>query len=246
VIRTLLILILLVAVFALVFAPAALLRQALPADGNVALTGLAGTLWNGRADLTLGGRAAGSIAWHLTPVTFLRGRLGYALEVTGPQHEFRGNLALAPAHIEVVLDGTAPGSYFNAWLGAYDIALAGEFALESLRLALPYRFEPDAEPVAADGTAAGRLTWSGGPVRYRLSAQDHAGVLPPLEARLGAGPTAEVQAQGSPIPLLHLELLANGFVRIGMTRLMAKMLNTPWPGAGADHEVVLEVEERLL
>jgi hypothetical protein len=46
-IRTLVILFLLVAVFAVVFAPAALLRQALPAGADVALTGLTGTLWKG-------------------------------------------------------------------------------------------------------------------------------------------------------------------------------------------------------
>jgi len=41
--------------------------------------------------------------------------------------------------------------------------------------------------------------------------------LPPLEARFGHGLQAVVQAADNPAPLLRVELLANGFVRVGMT-----------------------------
>jgi general secretion pathway protein N len=244
--RTLLIIILLVGVFTVAFAPAALLRQALPSDGSVALTGLSGTLWDGDAELLLGGRSAGRLAWEIQPVTILQGALGYHLALSGPDRALAAEVALRPRAFELTLDGTAGAAWINEWVGQYDIRLSGEFAFESLRLEAPYTLIGSAEPAAAPGTAAGRLTWSGGPVAYRLTGQDFAGSLPPLEARFGEALETVVFTVGNPTPLLRAQLLANGFARVGMTRLLPKLLNNPWPGTGPDHEVVLEVEEQVL
>jgi hypothetical protein len=189
--------------------------------------------------------------------------LGYHLELTGPAQALDIQLRLRPGAVEAVIDGTVEGSHLNTWLGAYDIALAGRFALQSVRVTWPYPFERSADPVPAPGSADGHMHWTGGPVNYRLAGEDFAGTLPPLDARFGPGLEAEVHAaeraasgasvptgglvpDGEPALLLRLEVLGNGFVRIGMTRLLTRMLNNPWPGADADHEVVLQVEEQLL
>lgn len=248
--RTVCILILLVLGFALVFAPATLLRHAIPPDANVALSSLSGTLWDGEAVLLIGARNAGRLSWDFAPVTILQGALGYHLALSGPGQALEADLQLRPARVEAVVNGTAQGSYLNAWLAAYDIQLSGEFSLVDVKIAMPYTLSPGAEPragpAAANGSAGGRLTWDGGPIRYRLSGQDYSGALPPLEARVGDGLEVVVYASGNETPLLRAELLANGFVRLGMTRLLTRMLNNPWPGGDADHEVVLEVEEQLL
>jgi hypothetical protein len=235
-------------------APAALLRQFLPGGNALTLAAPTGTLWDGEAVLVMGGRDAGQLAWRFAPVTILQGALGYDLRLEGPAQSLAGELRLRVGGMEVSLDGTAQGDYLNAWLGAYDIDLTGTFTFDAVRLDLPYHLAPDATAVLAPGTAQGRLSWTGGPVRYRLSGQQFAGELPPLEAVFGEGLEALVrQAQGvtgtesaAPTPLLRVEVLANGYVRIGMTRLLTRLLNNPWPGSDADHEVVLQVEERLL
>lgn len=245
-IRTLLILILLVVGFAVAFAPAALLRHAIPSGGGIGLTALSGTLWDGSADLVLGGIEAGRVEWRFTPVTILQGALGYHLALSAPGQALSGELRWRPSGIETVLDGTVQGAYVNAWLDRYDIELSGDFGLRSMRLVFPREFDPGAAPDGATGSAAGFMTWSGGPVRYRLAGEDFSGALPPLEARFGERLEAVVQAAGNATPLLRVELLENGYVRLGMTRLLTRMLNNPWPGADADHEVVLEIEERLL
>ena len=51
--RTLLVVVLLALGFAVVFAPAALLRHAAPPGGGVELAGLSGTIWRGHADLVI-------------------------------------------------------------------------------------------------------------------------------------------------------------------------------------------------
>lgn len=256
--RTFIVLVLLIGAFALIAAPAALLRQVLPSEASASLTGLSGTLWNGRADLVLGGRPAGALAWRFRPVTILQGALGYDLTLADGDAAdglaLAGTVRLRPGGIETVLDGTVGAGYLNPWIGGYDIELSGTFTLEGVRIDLPWRFERAAEPIPASGASGGRLAWTGGPVRYILSGRPFSGNLPPLEAAFGEGLETVVRAAAdgpggtvpSAVPLLRAELLANGFVRIGMTRLLTRMLNNPWPGSDGDHEVVLEVEEQLL
>lgn len=244
--RNLLISIILAVTLTIVFAPAALLRRALPPEGPVGLTAPSGTIWNGSGDLLVSGRSVGRLAWQIRPVTILQGALGYHLALTGPAQAIEAELALRPSGFTATLDGTADAAWVNGWIGQYDINLSGRFAFESLQFDAPYALNRSAEPSPAPGTSTGRLTWSGGPVAYRLTGQDFAGTLPPLEARFGDALETVVFAVGNPTPLLRAQLLANGFARVGMTRLLPKLLNNPWPGAGPDHEVVLEVEEQVL
>jgi hypothetical protein len=94
-------------------------------------------------------------------------------------------------------------------------------------------------------SAAGEISWSGGTVRYTLSGQSSSSTLPPLIAYLGDGVEAVVFAQNAQTPLIKAELLDNGFAKIGITKLLTKILDNPWPGSDPDHAVVLEVEEQV-
>lgn len=66
-----------------------------------------------------------------------------------------------------------------------------------------------------------------------------------MTAVLGPGAEAVVFAAGGQTPLLQAQLQDDGFAKVGVTKLLTKMLNRPWPGSDADHEVVLEVEEQV-
>ncbi len=137
----------------------------------------------------------------------------------------------------MTLGGTAAAAFANRWLAPYDIVIAGDLEFQGAQVRVPYD--------VAGGRAGGALTWEGGPVRYRLGSRTHAGQLPPLVAYLGDGLEAMVYPQDGQTPLLLAEILPNGFVRIGVTKLMTELAGNPWPGSNADHEVVLEVEEQL-
>lgn len=101
------------------------------------------------------------------------------------------------------------------------------------------------QPELAAGEASGSLSWPGGDVRYRLSGQEYRGILPPLIATLGDGLEVYIYKEKGQTPLLIAQMLNNGFVKIGITRLLTRLLNNPWPGSDVDHEVVLEVEEQI-
>ena len=114
--RIVIVLVLLIAGFAVVYAPAARLRHVLPQDDGAVLTGHSGTLWDGSANLLVGGQSAGQLAWELAPVTILQGALGYDLELTGPQQALTAALRLRPRGLEVTVNGAADADWFDRWV----------------------------------------------------------------------------------------------------------------------------------
>jgi hypothetical protein len=234
--RTLVVGILLFLAFAVVFAPAGLLRPVLERTDQVALLQPSGTLWSGQGRLLAAGRPLGTISWRFAPVTILQGSLGYHVRLASSEIDVYGSVSASPSTASANADGRVEAAFVNQWLAAYDMALSGEFQLEDVTLGL------------ADGLlqrTGGTVTWSGGPVRYVLSGRASAADLPPLVGYLGEGPEAVVFAQGGQTPLLRIELAADGFVKVGVTKLLTRMLNAPWPGSDPDHAVVLEVEQQL-
>lgn len=235
-VRTLLIGAAVFLVLLVVFAPAGLLRGALPQSGPVQLLALRGSVWQGSGRLLLSGQPLGKLRWRLRPVTILQGRLGYHLQLTGAEADLEGLVAAGTGTSAAELSGRLDAAPVNRELARYDIELSGSFELLDTRLELA-----GARPTAAGG----ELRWSGGPVRYRLSGRLWTGTLPPLNGFLGPGPEAVVYPEGGNVPLLRLELLDNGFARIGVTKLLTRLVNNPWPGSDPDDAVVLEVEEQV-
>jgi hypothetical protein len=225
-------------VFAVIFAPATLIRSFLPADGSIDLLQAQGSLWRGSAELFVEGLPAGTLRWNHRPVTILQGSLGYDIEWFGVDHRISGRVKLGPGQWLVQGAGNVDAPFLNRWLAPYDIVMSGRVELDSVSLSAGYRG-------IGHGAASGSARWDGGPVSYRLAGQDYAGQLPPLTAFLGDGLEAVVYPQDGQTPLLRLAVQDDGFVRIGVTRMLTRLLGNPWPGSQQDHEVVLEVEEQL-
>jgi hypothetical protein len=238
--RTLAIGLALFLLFAIVLAPAGLLRVLIPDASGVDLLEASGTLWNGSGELYLAGNPAGTIRWRARAVTILQGALGYDVSVRDSAHEVSGHVAAGLSAVTVSLDGAVGAPFINRWLAPYDIVLSGDFTLHRVDVTWPY----DADALAS-GTAAGEVTWTGGPIRYRLADRNYAGELPPLVAYLGDALETQVYPKDGQTPLLRADIRPGGFVRIGVTQLLTRLAGNPWPGAHADHEIVLEVEEQL-
>lgn len=238
--RTLLIGALLFLVFAVALAPASLVRTLIPADSGIELLRTAGTLWDGAADLYLAGQPAGRVAWDFDATALGRGVIGYDISLAGPEHLLNGAIGFGAGAGQAILRGQASSAFANRWLAPYDIAIAGDLELRDAQVRVPYDVRE-----TGHGSAAGSVAWSGGAVRYVLSGRANAGDLPPLVAYLGEGLETVVVPEGGQTPLLRAEVLAEGFVRIGVTKLLTRLVGNPWPGTQADHEVVLEVEEQL-
>jgi len=217
-------------------APAGLLRSAVEATGRATLLDTTGTLWSGSGQLLVERQPLGSVTWDLQPVTLLTGRVRYHVILNGPDHRLEGDAEVAPDDASLTLTGTVDAAAVNPWLAPYNIDLSGVFTLAGAMLGLS-----DGVPNRADG----EISWTGGPVTYRLSGAVSTGNLPEMTALLGPGPEAVVLPSGGQTPLLQMSLQKNGFAKVGVTKLLTKLLNSPWPGSDPDHAVVLEVEEQV-
>ncbi len=238
--RTILVGVLLFLVFAVAFAPASLMRRMVPAGSGIDLLDTRGTLWHGSGDVYFAGQPAGRLSWRFAAARVLRGRLAYRVALRGSDDRLNGQVELASGHAEAALAGHTGAAFANRWLMPYDIAISGQLELQDAQVQVPYDFGR-----AGGGASSGALTWSGGPIHYRLGGRAYSGNLPPLVAYLGKGLEAVVFPQGGQTPLMHVAILKNGFIRIGVTQLFTDMAGNPWPGSHADHDVVLQVEQQL-
>lgn len=72
-------------------------------------------------------------------------------------------------------------------------------------------------------------------------------------AKGSGGPVAMVRSAGRisgknvnhATPLIEVTLGYDGFVRVGVTKALTNMLNSPWPGNDPDQAIVLQVEEQI-
>ena len=241
--RTILFGLLLFLGFAVLFAPAGLVRLVFEQIEGASLTHPAGTIWNGRGQIRLHDKPLGRLEWNLHPTTILQGTLSYEFTLFGTATP-GGTLAQLAGTANVgfnrslamKMSGSVSAEFVNRYLAPYDMMISGNLNLTNAEFTLN---------LGVPQSAAGQVTWSGGPVRYILSGRSFSGNLPPLVAYLGKGPEATVFAQNGEIPLIKAELLDNGFAKVGITKLLTKILGQPWPGSQPDHAVVLEVEEQV-
>jgi hypothetical protein len=217
-------------------APVGIVQLLIPENASVNLINTNGTLWSGQGQLLINRQPIGTISWDLQGVTMLQGKVSYAVRAENQDQNLTAELMLLPDSGIRAGNGTIDAAAINRWLAPYNMQLSGQFSLDDVALL----FE-NGRPTQAGG----EVHWAGGPVTYTLAGETSTGLLPEMTAVLGPHAAAVVYASTGQTPLLHAELQENGFARIGVTKLLTKMLNRPWPGNDADHAVVLEVEEQV-
>ncbi len=229
--------------FAVAFAPARLVDRALDQVPQVDLIDPRGTLWTGLGDLVFRGVPVGRVEWQFDKTSPLALAPTYAwrLSDTAVNLEGSSGISTEAAHLEV--RGQFLADFINAYAREYDIHIEGDFTVRDTAV----RFDPaDRTIIDLDG----QIDWTGGRVRYTLGGQLRETQLPPLTAHLGVDPSGSPQAMvfedGGKVPLMTASQGAPGFIKIGMTKLFTKLLDTPWPGNDPDDAVVLEVEEQFL
>lgn len=223
--------------FAIMLAPAGLVSRALREIPGAGLISTSGTLWHGRGELMVGGHDIGNLSWQIRPGAVIRGKLAYDLVLGSAEDQLSGHAELGLRRtFSVIASGIVSANLVNKFLAPYDMMISGD-----LRLGDAGMMVTDGVPDGASGT----VTWNGGHVRYVLAGQAWASDLPPLVARLGAGPVATVFETDRDTPLMKVELLENGFARVGISKRLTRLVDNPWPGSDPDDAFVLEVEQQV-
>jgi len=247
--RYLLVGVLLILLFMIVRAPATLVPSLLPNDAAITLTGARGLLWTGTGTLHLtntaaigsvSDRALGEIAWRIAPEALLRGELGLNLRWLEQGQDLTGELRIGRARYRLTIDGEMDALHLRTLLAPYHIRLGGRLTLHAVALEAPHREQ------IVRSALTGRIDWSGGDVRYRLSGRDHDARVAPLAAHLGPGFAASLhETSDQELEILRATADTDGFARLTLTRRFMQIFGLEWPGTGAPTDVLLTLEEQL-
>ncbi len=240
-IRGIIIIVLLSAALLVWKAPAGMLRNAFNEVQGVDLVDTAGSLWSGQGRLLVDQGPLGRLTWEIEPGALLGLQLAYRVRLLSDDIDLQGTLRGTPSGFGADLQGLVTNAALNRLAGSYDMTLAGDVRVEALHLAAAY----DRRIEALRGT----LRWQGGPVTYPEAGGMQRAELPPLFAELAddAGhAVARVFSEGGTTPLLHVRTLDGGYYRLGVTKLLTRMVGRPWRGSDPDHQIVLELEEQFL
>jgi len=225
---------------AVAFAPASLVRYAIPRDGVVTVAAPTGTLWRGSGELGVAGTPVGTIDWSFAPGALLGANLGYDVAVKGDHVELTGRVSAGLSSARGELGGTFDTALLADTLARYDLRIPGSIAVDRLEIGGAYG--------ARLPQTRGELKWSGGAIDYALSGREHHVTLPPLVGFVDSSsgqPEISVYQVNDKMPLLLARITQDGLATVGITKQFTKMLGDPWPGSEPDHAVVLEVGEKL-
>ncbi len=227
-------------------------RSERTAHPEIRLVNARGTLWDGSGQLLVNRRPVGNLSWQVQTARLLGLEAAVDWQLNDEQFSARGT---ASAHREGFdlrnVQGSFSARFLDRILSAYDISPSGTLNIEQLDitdLVLNDRMD-----WPGSVTCSGRLSWTGGPVRYRLSGQTFDIELPQLlgivttsDRSANPGwPELEVTDADTGNLLLTGRLTPKGTAAIGITRGLTRLTGQPWPGSEPDHVVVLEVEEQL-
>lgn len=224
------------------FAPASLLKIAVEQYSNFEIIDPRGTVWRGQGELLVTNVPLGTIEWGVQPTSILQGALSYQWALSQQSWHLDGHAGVNFSEVLIDVTGNLSAESVNEWLRIYDIHITGDFDIAPTKVVMQQ----------TDGSLShveGQVRWSGGRVRYQLSGLLHEATLPAMTAYLQVNANAEaeavVYADNLETPLMVAVQGANGFAKVGITKIFTKLLDNPWPGSDPDHAIVLEVEEQV-
>ncbi|MFK7914049.1 MAG: type II secretion system protein N [Pseudomonadales bacterium] len=222
-------------------APASLLKQPLAAAGDLRVSQLQGTLWNGSGAVNVQNIALGTLRWQFAPARLLKAQAAFDYTLQGDHINLTGSAGRSFGPWLLEADGNVGSALVNQYLATYEIRMDGDLHLNTLAL------QASGHPVEQ---LSGSVDWPGGLVSYPVPGGQASRTLPPLRADLSldadnSEPLANVHSESVNFPLISLRVLNSGFVKISLTRRFTQIVGMPWPGSEPDHAFVLEVEEQV-
>ena len=230
------------------FAPAALLwrqvdNEALSRVPELAVAGVRGTLWQGRADLFYRQFPGSALNWTVAPMPALtRQQADSLLTLSGEGHDLRATLSATARGVEVhSATGFVEALYINRVSQPQGLTFDGRVDIRRLSLKSDFRWIE---------TAEGEIYWPGGKIVSRtLAAGTRVFDLPPLlgEIRMrGADINLILHPENPNQVLVDILVKPNGWVVVAVKARLFDLAGLPWPAGSSLNDTVLQFEEQLL
>ncbi len=200
-----------------------------------------GTLWRGSAQVSVMQTDFGRLAWQVSPTSLvtLSPQLDWALQDSG----LRGKVKSEGNTLNADLSGSLDLAQLAPILSRYAIAAEGRISFKDFRIA-------QSESMVA---LSGQVDWTGGNVDLGIGDWQARQALPALRAEAAEAIDASRlrvtlldEVTNTRLPAGEIELMDDGWVKLGVTAHLAKYFNESFSDARDPSEIVLSVEERLL
>ena len=232
-------------VVVLVRMPASIVSTILDNHPKISLVDARGTIWQGQGHLLVDGNRLGIAQWSLSAWSILTFSPSAEWMLEQNFATLSGDAIYSWNELQLSANGMVQAEAFNPFLVDYDIDITGDFKLDGVVANVDTNRESGSLLL---NRIEGDILWSGGIVKFTLAGLLQEEILPSLITRLDSNeglPNATVFEVGANTPLMMFAQGAPGFIKVSITKRFTQLLNRPWPGSAADHEIVVEVEEQF-
>ena len=224
-----------------VIAPAALIPHVVSSP-HLRLESTQGTIWRGGADTFLDNQHIGVLSWRVKPLDLIKGKLTVDLLLERDGVSINGVSTSKTDSHEISLNGIIGSQFVNIYTLDYDIRLSGELTLDDITLRID-----DENRVES---VTGRVTWDGGPVRFKLANVMHEVTLEPVIGSLSRESNfveLSVRRTQSEAPVLAFRLdQETGWVHLRAFPAFLEFANVPPNYLMQDADFLFEVSQKLL
>jgi hypothetical protein len=238
--KNLSLILILIACFAVVRAPASLVEHlfVLPPSSSIQVNRISGTIWSGSASIKFNQLFNADLDWSIPFQKVLVFKPAVIWSLKSNLSSLKGKSLIASDRITTKMSGEVDAYLLNI---LFD--LSGNLDVRSLRV------KNELNKEFSLSSLEGELEWSGGPVSYILSTFPLTIDSPAFQINVRDQQAyeflAELYAENTDYPLLTIELEKSGFAKIKVTKNFTQLFGNVWPGAQADKEIVFELEEKI-
>lgn len=230
------------AIFLVVFAPAATVWQFAKPDvtrqvPDLQVISLNGTIWRGEGSVRYWNLPPISIAWSVLPGSLIHGRVDVIGQLVGDHFHLQGNTRLEQETSLTNIEGFVGNSWVNAVSNNYGLKFSGDLKVDRLSATSDYRWFR---------SASGMLHWAGGQIVYRTARGAESFVLPALDGRLYmSGDDLHLDVTQKSAPVMEITLHRTGWVKVDLKGRLFDLAKLPWPGGQPQGDTALSVETQL-
>ncbi|MEM7363327.1 MAG: type II secretion system protein N [Pseudomonadota bacterium] len=205
---------------------------------ELVVTGVDGTIWNGRAGFSYRAFPPSTLTWSVSPLALAAAAGEGDLRLSGEGHDIN-------AHVRVQSDGLIltggqgliDASFVNSMSESIGLTFPGEIVLSNIEGKTSRRWFTD---------ASGDLAWEGGTIATRTPNGMISYDLPPLRGQLSMeGEKLKLTLQHDVHSFMDISLGPDGWAKVDIYKSLFQHAGLNIPGGEDLPDPVVQVEEQL-
>ncbi|MAV25089.1 MAG: hypothetical protein CMQ05_03085 [Gammaproteobacteria bacterium] len=205
---------------------------------DLAVTGVDGTVWRGRAGLSYRAFPPSTLTWSVSPLALAGGAGEGDLTLSGEGHNIIARVVVEPHGLTLSGgNGVIDASFVNSMSEGIGLTFPGEIALSNIEGTTSTRWFT---------SATGDLDWQGGTISTRTPDGMISYSLPPLTGQLSMeGEKLKLTLQHDVNNFMDISLGRDGWAKVDIYKPLFRHAGLNIPGGDDLPDPVVQVEEKL-